>query len=92
MVNDYFTALRMLHEEVLSKALEEAAALSPKLNVDTLLVEGYPIDAIVETAEKNNISLIVMGRRGRSHLGHTLLGSVSDGVLDKATCSVLAVK
>ena len=48
--------------------------------------------AIIETADKGGFDLIVMGRRGQSHLRHTLLGSVSDRVADLSPCALLIIK
>ncbi len=92
VADKYFSGLKAFHEEVLSAAREKAAKAMPKLNVAAKLVEGYPIDKIVEAAEENSFDLIVMGRRGQSHLRHTLLGSISDGVVDQAPCTVVIVK
>jgi nucleotide-binding universal stress UspA family protein len=52
--------------------------------VRSLVVEGEPAEAILETAEAENVDLIVMGRRGRSRLKGMLLGSVSDKVVRHA--------
>lgn len=88
----YFSELKAYHEKVLMDAQEKARKALPKTSVTTKLIEGYPSDKIVEVAKENKADLIVMGRRGQSHLRHTLLGSVSDGVADQSPCSVLIVK
>lgn len=61
-------------------------------DVETVLLEGDPVDRVVEFAEKNRPDLIVVGSRGLSTAGRFLLGSVSDGILHHAHCSVLVVK
>lgn len=85
-------AINDAHKKVLSAALEKAKKAIPGLKVTTKLIEGYPADQIIETAEKENVDLIVMGRRGQSHLTHTLLGSVSDRVADLCPCALLLIK
>lgn len=60
--------------------------------VDTVLLEGEPVDQIVEYSQKHPPDLIVVGSRGLSEAGRFFLGSVSDGILHHARCSVLVVK
>jgi nucleotide-binding universal stress UspA family protein len=60
--------------------------------VETALLEGDAVDRVVEYAEKHRPDLIVVGSRGLSTTGRFLLGSVSDGILHHAHCSVLVVK
>lgn len=60
--------------------------------VETVLLEGDPVDRILQYAEKHPPDLIVVGSRGLSEAGRFFLGSVSDGILHHAHCSVLVVK
>ncbi|HKN07427.1 MAG TPA: universal stress protein [Thermoplasmata archaeon] len=60
--------------------------------VDTILLEGDPVDRVVEYAQQHHPDLIVVGSRGLSAAGRFLLGSVSDGILHHVHCSVLVVK
>ncbi len=46
---------------------------------------------IVDQAAKNGISMIVMGRRGRTGLERLVMGSVTARVIGHAPCSVLVV-
>jgi len=62
------------------------------LKVSTKLVEGRPSDKIIETAEKGNFDIIIMGSRGLGGIKEFFLGSVSDRVADEAACPVLIVK
>jgi len=61
-------------------------------NVETALLEGDPVDQVVAFAEKARPDLIVVGSRGLSATGRFFLGSVSDGILHHAHCSVLIVR
>jgi nucleotide-binding universal stress UspA family protein len=61
-------------------------------DVETVLMEGDPVDRVLEYAEKHPPDLIVAGSRGLSDAGRFFLGSVSDGILHHARCSVLVVK
>jgi len=75
--------LEALKERLLTEGLSE---------VETVLLEGDPVDRVVEFAGKNRPDLIVVGSRGLSAAGRFLLGSVSDGILHHVHCSVLVVK
>ena len=52
---------------------------------------GSPADRIVAIADDENAALLVIGSRGRGDMRSALLGSVSHGVLSKATCPVVIV-
>ncbi|AIC16855.1 universal stress protein [Nitrososphaera viennensis] len=50
------------------------------------------VGEIVNYAEVNNASLIVIGSKGRTGFKKLLMGSVSSGVVTYAPCPVLVVK
>jgi nucleotide-binding universal stress UspA family protein len=56
-----------------------------------LVRQGPAAQTILEVANEENVSLIVLGTRGPSHAAELLLGSVSTEVLRFARCPVLAV-
>jgi nucleotide-binding universal stress UspA family protein len=60
-------------------------------DVVTELLTGHPGTQIVGSADRRSVDLIVIGSRGRTGLGRTLLGSVAGEVLASAGCSVLIV-
>jgi nucleotide-binding universal stress UspA family protein len=80
------------HEKMLSEALITTKDAKPKVTVSTKLLKGRPADKIIETANEDNIDLIVMGSRGLGGIKQLFLGSVSDRVADNAPCPVLIVK
>ncbi|WP_166969405.1 universal stress protein [Brevibacterium atlanticum] len=51
-----------------------------------------PAGEIVDTAERSDATLIVIGLRKRSSVGKMLFGSTARGVLMDAQCPVLTVK
>ncbi len=59
--------------------------------VMTELLHGRPGAQVVEAAERRKVDLIVIGSRGRTGLGRTILGSVAGEVLASASGSVLIV-
>ena len=50
------------------------------------------IESIIDYASRKNIDLIVIGTRGRTGLKRFLLGSIANGVVQHAHCSVLLVR
>ncbi|VVB85613.1 Universal stress protein [uncultured archaeon] len=62
------------------------------LEVDRLTVEGHPGEEIIKHAEKNQVSLIVMGTLGKSGLDRFLLGSVAEKVVRNSKIPVLVVR
>ncbi len=62
----------------------------PKDQIKTVVIEGHPVDTILEYAIQNDNDLIVMGSHGRRGLAR-LLGSSTNGVINHAPCDVLTV-
>lgn len=50
------------------------------------------VETIADYAYRNNIDLIVMGNRGLTPFQELLVGSVAEGVLRQARCTVMVVK
>jgi nucleotide-binding universal stress UspA family protein/uncharacterized protein YjbI with pentapeptide repeats len=64
-----------------------------KIEINTHVFYGSsPGLSIADYANKNNIDLIVMHTHGIKGIGEFLLGSVTELVIQKAHCSVLAMK
>jgi nucleotide-binding universal stress UspA family protein len=51
-----------------------------------------PSDAIIQEAQREDASMIVVGMHRRSRVGKVILGSTAQRILLEATCSVLAVR
>ena len=60
--------------------------------VETSLREGNSSQEIVKAAKEGQFDLIVIGARGIHRLRDLLMGSVTEGVVKHASCSVLVVK
>lgn len=75
------------------KALDEAAAFAAQAGVDLepVLVEGLPVQAIVDAAAERDAGLIVIGSHGWGAVKRMWFGSVSTGVLHEARRPVLVV-
>ncbi|MCU1549385.1 MAG: universal stress protein UspA [Arthrobacter sp.] len=61
----------------------------PRLTVETQLVDGSPVDILVQASR--HVELVVVGTRGRGGFAGMLLGSTSDGVLHHAKGPVMVV-
>ena len=76
-----------------TEELERAVAEVREKNIDCTGASesGRTHAAIVEHAARIGAGLIVMGSHGRHGLGHFLLGSVAEKVVENAPCAVLIV-
>ena len=77
---------RLHLDMVRDRALKEGIECLPVLEKGE---DAYK--SIVAYAEKNNSSMIVMGRRGRTGLKRLMMGSVTARVIGHAHCNVLVV-
>ena len=69
--------------------MDELKQLIP--DAETLIREGSPRPAIVDSALELNCQMIIMGTHGRSGLAHLLLGSVAEYVVRNSKVPVLTV-
>lgn len=69
-----------------------SAASSAQIPIETKIVVGHPGEQIVHCATQEAADLIVMGHRGKGVVQRWLLGSISDRVINYATCSVTIVR
>ncbi len=60
--------------------------------VTTRVEEGVPQTKILEVAEEEKVSAIILGSHGRSNLSAVLLGSVSDYVIRHSKYPVIVIK
>ena len=82
-------AFRTRAEEVAGDALAAAKKLQPSLEGEALAAHGQPADVLL--AQGADATLIVVGRRGLGGFRSLLLGSVSQQVVQHATCPVVVV-
>ncbi|MBD3404804.1 MAG: universal stress protein [Candidatus Lokiarchaeota archaeon] len=85
-----FLALQKLGEDILSKAKKIANSLN--CQVTDLISHGDPANRIIEIAEEQGADLIIMGSRGVSGIKRLFVGSISDKVVNHATCPVMLVR
>ncbi|RMG55001.1 MAG: universal stress protein [Acidobacteria bacterium] len=63
-----------------------------RVETESLVVEDWPVPAILRTAEERDVDLIVMGTHGRRGLSRVMLGSVTERVLRETDRPVLTVR
>jgi nucleotide-binding universal stress UspA family protein len=63
-----------------------------KVGTRVAVETGSPVTKILEYAEKHAIDLIVMGTHGRGAMERIWVGSVTEGVLQRAACPVVSVQ
>lgn len=86
----------MLDSQARTRLLDEldqavAFARNRGLTVSLRVREGDIVEEIVEAAESAHADLIVMGTHGRTGVQGLVLGSITEKVLRRASCSVLTV-
>lgn len=92
--HDFFDELEeKLNEEAMAYLLDiQAIQTRESLAIRVETASGPEAASIVDTANDNEVDLIVMSSHGQSGAGLWLMGSVSEKVLRKATCSTLIVR
>lgn len=87
--------IRVLRDRAEAK-LKEYVEFFQNAGVDAKYVEpipvGDPVTEIIKVADEENVSLIIIGSKGKGVLKKALMGSVSEGVLRSAHIPVLVMK
>lgn len=86
---DFKKAQQQRGQKILDKALE---TIDYKGDVETCVRVGRASEEILKCSEEKEVDLIVIGSRGLGGFSRTLLGSVSDKVLNAAKVPVLVNK
>lgn len=90
MANDLYQDLRVHAEQQLQEFVK--ARTRNGFALETCVCEGQVTDSILAFAQSHRVDLIVIGTHGRHGFDHLLLGSVTEKILRKARCPVLAVR
>lgn len=86
MINDLEGKTRVKLNVVATKAQKTLPTTT------STLYNGDPRDVVLKAAADLRADLIVMGSHGRRGIARALLGSVTEHVLRRATCPVLAIR
>jgi len=88
---DIMKKAKNLTEKLFSKLDDTAKKNS--ITLDSKIIESNnTVKSLLSFTKSKNIDLIVMGSSGRGGFDKVLLGSVSNGVMQKAKCPVLIIK
>jgi nucleotide-binding universal stress UspA family protein len=86
----------LLAEDEATKWFDESKEIANnkeiQLKTEFIVAKKSVLNTILEYVEEHNITLIVVGTRGRSGIKKMLLGSVASGLVTYASCPVLVIK
>ena len=97
-IDDYTTAAPNAWAAMAEAAEKETKGDAGRLNDqlqsiehEVVIGEGKTWEVMSDLIEQKGIDLVVLGTRGRTGLGKTLLGSVAEQILRQSQCPVLTV-
>ncbi|MFC1943144.1 universal stress protein [Chloroflexota bacterium] len=83
--NKYHHSHRFYMQEMVKIIKQQA------INVESVILTGAPAEEIVNYADREDISLIIMGTRGQSGIKRWVLGSIADKVVSATTRPVALI-
>jgi nucleotide-binding universal stress UspA family protein len=85
---------RQMHHanDILDKAEEMVKGYAPNTKIQKIAKIGNPADEIIDTADEEQIDIIIIGSQGMSDAKRFWIGSVSTKVVAHAKQSILVVK
>lgn len=94
---DFEKLLKKNHMDLEKLAADVSEKMTKEIQTSDIVVspafeEGLPLLAIIRHSENNKYDLVVVGTHGHSGWKAALLGSVTQAVLAKVPCDVLAVR
>jgi nucleotide-binding universal stress UspA family protein len=63
-----------------------------KIRAEIRMAAGPPVDAIIETANKDNVDLMAMASHGEGGISRVFYGSVAAGVLNRVDRPLLVIR
>jgi len=90
VLNDERRLLKEESEKTI-KALKMKMDYAGNLAYEYLSLEGETRNIILTVAREKKAELIIMGATGQTGLSSTLFGSISQSIMEKATCPVMAI-
>lgn len=89
LVTSIHESLRWEIEQFIKKTLPSSED-APAYRLE--IVDGAPVDEVVNVAGREKFDLIVIATHGRTGLKHILMGSVAEKIVRHAPCPVLVVR
>ncbi|WP_409199813.1 universal stress protein [Methanobrevibacter sp. DSM 116169] len=91
-VGEAISEIEDLMKKEADRIIDEIYAMDTgNVKMTPKIAKGNPAQEILDTSDKGEIDLIVIGSTGKSSFDKLILGSVADNVTTKAKCSVLVV-
>lgn len=69
-----------------------SASCAEKIITDRVVIQGNPVEVILDQARHQKADLIIVGTHGRRGMKRLILGSVAEAVVRRATCPVFIAK
>ena len=94
-IGDYVKARELFQKVYGEDILKQATKQAEKADlaaVRSILEEGDVAKVVLDVAQKENVDLIVVGRRGHGRIAEFFLGSIAQKILQHADRSVLTVE
>lgn len=108
LISDYLTHYPDLYEikeletnrnmqvETAKRMLAEAKTMLlkhvPDCQIETMVIDGEPKEALLQLANEESVDLIVLGSAGKNFAKRLVVGSVSEAIAVWANCSVEVVE
>ena len=92
VTGDVRRAVEETGQGMLEEARAAAIAIDPTVDVQPELVDGRPVDALVEVARQRDARILVVGGNGHGSFVGSLLGAWTYKVLHQSTVPVLVVQ
>jgi nucleotide-binding universal stress UspA family protein len=96
MLRVSFDSLKAEYDKVAVESREQMRAAIRQLNAEDIQVvyklsEGKPAKKIVKVAEKLGVDIIVMATDGRDSIKDFVTGTITEHVINHASCPVLVI-
>lgn len=85
-----YNKLRMKAQNLINQAITDLGEQG--FDIKGMIEEGDAAAKIIDVANRLNVDLIVLGSKGKSELGHYLIGSVANKVVQYAAKPVMVVR
>ena len=93
MGEDSVKSLEIKNKEAAIEYLNEKAKMleNAGLKVETIIMDGYAANTILDYSHKENMDLIIIATHGSTGFVRVMLGSVADKIVRHSVCPVLVV-
>jgi nucleotide-binding universal stress UspA family protein len=79
-------------EQRLDEIAAELRAAHRDLLVETVVLSGSPVEALVSELQRRDVDALAVGTHGRRGLSHAFLGSVAERLVQRSPVPVFVVK